>query len=167
MSSIPGVSQKLTPSYPPGQTPGSGSEPPATQSLIRSLGLEPHVEGGYFAEIDRNPWLVPNPFLSSEKGDGGNDDDEGGKMTASAPLSGDDSKRNASTSIYYMLSALSPQGCFHRNRGRTIHTLIRGKARYVLIHADEPGTKKAISREIEAERAELRKGLEEILKKGL
>lgn len=118
MSSIPGVAQKLTPAYTPNQTPGSESEPPATQSLIRSLGLEPHVEGGYFAEIDRNPWLVPNPFLSSEKGD--DDDDEGGKMTASTPLSGDNSKRNASTSIYYMLSAVSPQGCFHRNRGRTV-----------------------------------------------
>ena len=119
MSSIPGLSTKLTPSYPANQT--SATESPATQSLIRTLGLEPHVEGGYFAEIDRNPDLVPNPFLSSGEGDDNdNNDGDGGKMTAPTPLSGDNSKRNASTSIYYMLSAKSPQGNFHRNKARTV-----------------------------------------------
>ena len=120
MSSIPGLSTKLTPSYPANQT--SATESAATQSLIRTLGLEPHVEGGYFAEIDRNPELVPNPFLSSgeEADDDREEGDDGGKMTAPTPLSGDNSKRNASTSIYYMLSAKSPQGNFHRNKARTV-----------------------------------------------
>lgn len=42
-------------------------------------------------------------------------------------------------SSVYLLTPYSPQGNFHRNRGRTIHTLHRGRGRYVLIHADEPG----------------------------
>lgn len=46
--------------------------------------------------------------------------------------------RNASTSIYYYVTPQSPQGNFHRNRGRTVHTLHRGRGVYVLIHADEP-----------------------------
>ncbi|KAI2475498.1 DUF985 domain-containing protein [Pyrenophora tritici-repentis] len=135
MSSIPGLSTRLSPVYPPSQT--SETEPASTQALIEALGLERHVEGGYFAEIDRNPVLVDNPFLD----DG---EEEDGEKTASTPLSGDDTKRNASTSIYYMLSAANSQGCFHRNKARTIHTLISGKARYILIHANESNTPKRI-----------------------
>lgn len=50
----------------------------------------------------------------------------------------DPAHRNASTSIFYYLTPQSPQGNFHRNRGRTVHTLHRGRGVYVLIHADEP-----------------------------
>lgn len=49
----------------------------------------------------------------------------------------DDTTRNASTSIHYLVTPASPVGAFHRNRGRTIHTLHRGRGRYVIIHADE------------------------------
>lgn len=45
--------------------------------------------------------------------------------------------RAACTSILYLLTPGNPQGCFHRNRGRTVHTLVRGRGRYVLLHADE------------------------------
>ncbi|TVY46603.1 Uncharacterized protein LOCC1_G001845, partial [Lachnellula occidentalis] len=48
--------------------------------------------------------------------------------------------RNSSTTIYYLLTPSSPQGGFHRNLGRTVHTLHHGRGRYVLIHADEPST---------------------------
>ncbi|TVY78423.1 Uncharacterized protein LSUE1_G003713, partial [Lachnellula suecica] len=42
--------------------------------------------------------------------------------------------RNTSTTIFYLLTPSGPQGGFHRNAGRTIHTLHRGRGRYVLIH---------------------------------
>jgi predicted cupin superfamily sugar epimerase len=107
----------------------SESEP--SKSLITHLGLESHIEGGYFVELDRDPLTVPNPFPRT----GPNEK----KSTAAKPFSGDDSVRNASTSIFYYLSPVRPQGCFHRNKGRTVHTLISGRGRYVLIHADEKG----------------------------
>jgi hypothetical protein len=116
-SSIPNVSQKLTPTYPPPSTANpQESESPSTRSLIAALQLEKHIEGGYFAEIDRHPLTIPNPFDRQA----GGDDDEGGKKTAEKPMSGDNSIRNASTSIYYFLTPTSPQGNFHRNAGRTV-----------------------------------------------
>jgi predicted cupin superfamily sugar epimerase len=109
-------------------------EAQATQSIIDALKLEKHIEGGYFAEIDRNPLIIPNPFSPSTTN----------SQTAEKPFSGDDSVRNASTSIYYMLTPMTPQGHFHRNKGRTVHTLIQGRGIYVLIHADEDGEKKRV-----------------------
>lgn len=49
----------------------------------------------------------------------------------------EDQTRAASTTIHYLLTPGSPLGAFHRNRGRTVHTLHKGRARYVIIHADE------------------------------
>ena len=96
------------------------------QSLIRNLNMAKHPEGGYFAEIDRDLRTVPNPFK-----------DHPYATTATQPFSGDNSIRNASTSILYLLTPHTPQGHFHRNAGRTVHTLISGRGRYVLIHDDE------------------------------
>lgn len=45
---------------------------------------------------------------------------------------------NTDIASVYLLTPSCPQGNFHRNRSRTIHTLHRGRGRYVLIHADEP-----------------------------
>ncbi|OAK96700.1 hypothetical protein IQ06DRAFT_282093 [Phaeosphaeriaceae sp. SRC1lsM3a] len=126
MSSIPNTPSKLQPSFPKGH---HTSESASTQSLISALSLQKHVEGGYFAEIDRNPLIIPNPFPPSST-----------TQTAEKPMSGDDSVRNASTSIYYLLTPTTPQGHFHRNKGRTVHTLIEGRGTYVLIHADEEGS---------------------------
>ncbi|KAF1850350.1 uncharacterized protein K460DRAFT_270779 [Cucurbitaria berberidis CBS 394.84] len=131
-SSIPSTSQKLHPTYPP-QPPdisSSAKESDRTQTIISALNLQRHIEGGYFAELDRNPLIIPNPFLSSTSA-------PSNTQTADKPFSGDDSVRNASTSIYYLLTPASPQGCFHRNKGRTVHTLVEGRGRYVLIHDDE------------------------------
>jgi uncharacterized protein len=111
-----------------------------TLQTVKSLGLQKHIEGGYFAEIDRNPLIVPNPFNTSAQQA---QEKEPGR-TALLPRSGDDSTRNASTSIYYMLTGTTPLGSFHRNKGRTVHTLISGRGRYVLIHADEEGSKKRV-----------------------
>jgi predicted cupin superfamily sugar epimerase len=124
---------EIRPYYVPGQHTQESS---STQSIITALGLEKHVEGGYFAEIDRNPLIIPNPFLSSTI--------DNAPQTAEKPMSGDNSIRNASTSIYYMLTPTTPQGHFHRNKGRTVHTLIEGRGIYVLIHANEEGAKKRV-----------------------
>ncbi|KAH7070150.1 RmlC-like cupin domain-containing protein [Paraphoma chrysanthemicola] len=109
-------------------------ESTSTQTVIDALELEKHIEGGYFAEIDRDLRTVPNPFLDAHDG----------PTTTAQPFSGDNNIRNASTSIYYLLTPVSPQGHFHRNKGRTVHTAIEGRGRYVLIHADEEGTEKRV-----------------------
>jgi predicted cupin superfamily sugar epimerase len=124
------MSFPLQPTYPIGQ---HTSESAPTQAVIDTLNLLVHPEGGYFSEIDRDARTVPNPFPR-----------DGESKTADKPMSGDNSVRNASTSIYYMLSPVRPQGHFHRNLARTVHTLIEGRGRYVLIHADEEGGKKRV-----------------------
>ncbi|KAL6710140.1 hypothetical protein ACN47E_009931 [Coniothyrium glycines] len=140
MSSIPGVSEKLTAAYPPPPFPPTPSQEPAsTQSLLSALHLEPHIEGGYFAELDRNPLTIPNPFLHDEPHSPNNT-----TPASPGPFSGATTLRNASTSIYYLLAPSAPQGHFHRNKGRTVHTLVEGRGRYVLIHADEPGERKRV-----------------------
>jgi predicted cupin superfamily sugar epimerase len=104
-------------------------EAPAVQKLIAELGLLKHPEGGYFVETDRDPLRVPNPFQSK-----GASPPTG--FSAAEKLE-EDSTRSASTTIYYLLTPAAPKGNFHRNKGRTVHTLHKGRGRYVLIHADE------------------------------
>lgn len=112
------VDTTLTSPICPFFTPTStGVETPSTRHLITTLGLQKHPEGGYFRETDRDPLRVPNPFQSSSNND--------------------DSTRSASTTIYYLLTPATPTGHFHRNRGRTVHTLHSGRGRYVVIHGDE------------------------------
>lgn len=135
---------RLTPDLIPQPKLKDGSESAELLATIKSLGLMKHIEGGYFAEIDRNPLIIPNPFRqpSSDIPTPPSENEAG--RTALVPRGGDDSIRNASTSIYYMLTPQSPMGCFHRNKGRTVHTLIKGTGRYVLIHADEEGERKRV-----------------------
>ncbi|KAI8931512.1 hypothetical protein NX059_011172 [Plenodomus lindquistii] len=148
-SSIPNAPQKLKPTYPPpnlsssSSSSSSSSAPPKeesesrqTRNLIHALNMTPHIEGGYFAEIDRNPHVIPNPFLSDHDSSSTTAEEA---RTAQTPLSGNDNIRNASTSIYYLLTPDRPQGHFHRNKGRTVHTVIQGRGRYVIIHADDEG----------------------------
>lgn len=180
MSTIDPALPPLRPTYTP-SAPDPASEPPATASLIRALSLQPHVEGGYFAETDRDARLVPNPFLrgaaaaaaadgergrgtkdreaareekkrlGEDGGGGGGGGGEGerarGDEEGEGEGEGEDRFRNASTSIFYLLTPGAPQGGFHRNSGRTVHALHRGRGRYVVIHADEAerdaGTAKA------------------------
>jgi len=110
-------------------------ESPYLQEIITSLNLEPHIEGGFFVETDRAPDTVPSPFPV-----------EPSSTSELAPKRPgfDPAVRNSSTTIYYLLTPNGPQGGFHRNKGRTVHTLHRGRGRYVLIHADEPGKEKRI-----------------------
>lgn len=117
-SSVDPSMPSLKPFFPP---PSSAQEEsPHLQAIIKHLGLQPHVEGGYFVETDRDKLRIPNPFSA--------------RQTTS------DDTRAASTTIHYLLTPASPLGAFHRNRGRTVHTLHRGRGRYVIIHADEVAT---------------------------
>ncbi|KAM7208714.1 RmlC-like cupin domain containing protein [Naviculisporaceae sp. PSN 640] len=128
----------LVPSFPvPVPTKGNQApeEPSQIQTIIRHLNMLPHIEGGYYAETDRDPWLVPSPFPNTPSSPTGNYIHRPGF---------DPLYRNASTSIFYLLTPASPQGNFHRNRARTVHTLHRGRGRYVLIHADEEGESKRV-----------------------
>lgn len=99
------------------------TEPPSIHQLITKLRLQKHPEGGYFFETDRDAWRIPNPFLSSN--------------SKSESIDNADSTRNASTTIYYLLTPANPTGHFHRNKGRTVHTLHRGRGRYVIIHGED------------------------------
>ena len=103
------------------------SEPPGVQSLIAKLGLQKHPEGGYFVETDRDTLLVPNPFQDAGQGSGDSDP-----------------TRHASTTIFYHLTPAHPMGVFHRNKGRTMHTLHKGRGRYVILHDAEAGQKARI-----------------------
>ena len=91
-------------------------EQPDVQQIIDTLHMQKHPEGGYFVETDRDPRVIPSPF---------------------AKQPGGDETRNLSTTIFYLLTPNNPKGSFHRNKGRTVHTLHRGRGLYVIIHADE------------------------------
>lgn len=111
---------------------------PKIEKLISSLHLLKHPEGGWFAETDRDPLRIPNPFLGKKE------EDHGGSLVEyTAKADGDDATRSAMTSIFYLLTPSRPQGRFHRNKGRTVHTLHKGRGRYVLIRTDKskPGEK--------------------------
>lgn len=101
------------------------AESPAIQTLINALSLQPHIEGGYFAETDRASDVVRTPFPSTPSSTTGFVNQRPGF---------DPALRSSSTSIFYLLTPNGPQGGFHRNKGRTVHTLHRGRGRYVIIH---------------------------------
>ncbi|TEY39252.1 hypothetical protein BOTCAL_0463g00030 [Botryotinia calthae] len=126
------IDQSFKPSFYPSLEPDSS---PHIQEVIKALNLLPHIEGGFFAETDRASDVVPSPFDSVKS-----------STTDLAPQRPgfDPTVRNSSTSIFYLLTPHGPQGGFHRNKGRTVHTLHRGRGRYVLIHADEEGSEKRI-----------------------
>lgn len=85
---------------PSGPPPGQGESGPC-QTLIDSLSMIPHIEGGYFVETDRDPSRVPSPFPL----------DSTSNTAASMPQRPgfDPAFRNASTSIHYLLTPISPQ----------------------------------------------------------
>lgn len=112
----------------------SGTESPSIQKTIDALKLQKNIEGGYYVETDRDSLLIPNPFAVQST--------DGANSTAALGLNGTSSSpsaqtRAASTTIFYFLTPNTSFGVFHRNKARIIHTLHRGRGRYVLIHADE------------------------------
>lgn len=115
---------ELCPSFTPAPNALESSN---VHSLITKLKLQEHPEGGYYVETDRDPLRVPNPFQTRKS-----------QTTQQTADTGDnDSTRAASTTIYYLLTPASPKGFFHMNKGRTIHTLHKGRGMYVVIHANE------------------------------
>jgi predicted cupin superfamily sugar epimerase len=106
----------------------STPESPSIQTLISSLDLLPHIEGGFYKETDRALDTIPSPF--------GSEKSSTSDLAPQRP-GFDPSVRNSSTTIFYLLTPNGPQGGFHRNKGRTVHTLHHGRGCYVLIHADE------------------------------
>jgi uncharacterized protein len=117
----------LNPSFNPN---GSQPESSTSESIIKTLKLQQHPEGGYFVETDRDTLRIPNPFATDS--------------TSSLVES-----RSASTTIFYYLTPKSPLGHFHRNKARTVHTLHKGRGRYVIIHADEVSSTKSGNEETE------------------
>ena len=109
----------LSPVFDPNGTSPASEQ---TRAIIEHLKLQQHPEGGYFAETDRDTFRIPNPFAL---------------QSSRSPSDALVESRSASTSIYYFLTPKSPFGAFHRNRGRTVHTLHKGRGRYIIIHADE------------------------------
>ncbi|KAM3075168.1 hypothetical protein ACMFMG_007380 [Clarireedia jacksonii] len=132
MFEMASTTHTIRPSFHP--APDS-EESPQIQEIIKALNLLPHIEGGFFAETDRAPDVVPSPFGSAKS-----------STSDLAPQRPgfDPNVRNSSTTIFYLLTPNGPQGGFHRNKGRTVHTLHRGRGKYVLIHADEDGAEKRI-----------------------
>ncbi|KAL6878834.1 RmlC-like cupin domain-containing protein [Trichoderma novae-zelandiae] len=129
MSSLNDDSSSLTP-LKPFFAPSSAPESPPVSATLKALSLIEHVEGGYFAVTHVNPTTIPSPYprtpLSQRTID----------LAGGLPADFDPAVRRLSTTIYYYLTPNRPQGSFHRNRSRIIHTLHRGRGRYVLIHPD-------------------------------
>jgi predicted cupin superfamily sugar epimerase len=79
--------------------------------IIKTLGLQPHLEGGYFRRT-----------YQADHRD---------------PLKTSNGPRHLMTSIYYLLDQQSPVGQFHFNRSDILHYFHLGDAiEYSLIHAD-------------------------------
>ncbi|OGE57933.1 hypothetical protein PENARI_c001G05242 [Penicillium arizonense] len=91
-----------------GQVPENAN----TQNTIDQLKMNPHIEGGYFVETDRDKRLMVN--------DAGEE-------------------RSRSTSIFYFITPKTPIGAFHRNASRTVHTLHHGRGIYVILVPLGPG----------------------------
>ncbi|KAL2073306.1 hypothetical protein VTL71DRAFT_10630 [Oculimacula yallundae] len=120
----------LKPSFLPSTNPPLQlEEPPSISTVISALNLTPHIEGGYYVETDRSEATIPSPFpakpSSSTSG-----------LVPQRPGFNPE-LRSLSTTIFYLLTPSGPQGGFHRNAARTVHTLHRGRGTYVIIHADE------------------------------
>ena len=65
----------LTAVYPPSK-PDISRESSQTRALISHLNMQPHIEGGYFVETDRDALRVPNPFLGKQSEGGRNKEHE-------------------------------------------------------------------------------------------
>lgn len=84
---------------------------PTIKQLVEKLALEPHVEGGYFKQTFK---ADSQPLVNTPKG-----------------------SRVTMTSIYYLLTADSPIGHFHRNTSDIMHYFHAGDPiTYYLIHPD-------------------------------
>ena len=105
------------PFFPPSKH--HGGEPPSVDKIIAALKLENHPLGGYYAAVDRSPFLIEPPGR------------EGTLQKNDKPV-----YRSLYSSIMHMMTAKSPNISFHYNLGTAIHTLHHGRARYAVIRMD-------------------------------
>ncbi|PHH82750.1 hypothetical protein CDD82_5006 [Ophiocordyceps australis] len=124
--SQPLVSSHLTPL--PLHLSPHDSEPPNIQATIDALGLEPHIEGGYFVLTDASTTMIPSPYPPTPLSQ------ETMALVGEASSDFDPALRRLSSSIFYLLTPAQPIGFFHRNRSRIHHSWHRGRGCYVLIH---------------------------------
>jgi len=92
------LKEPLRPAFPVGQV---NEENPRTKKTIELLNFQSHVEGGYFVETDRDQLRIPNPFESKRKEEG------------------QDSTRNASTTIHYLITQKRYVACCALSRLRS------------------------------------------------
>ncbi|TNY21203.1 RmlC-like cupin domain-containing protein [Rhodotorula diobovata] len=115
--------------------------PQGNACLKRTLNLQPHPEGGFFAQTHAMDETVPSPFA-------------------------DGAQRQLATQIYYLLAASSSsspsssyRGKLHLNKSTTYHLLHQGRARYTLVRPTTDGTKPQVRHVVmgeDAGRGELR-----------
>ncbi|CAH0024374.1 unnamed protein product [Clonostachys rhizophaga] len=110
--------------------PSDNPEHPRIQAVVDKLGLSPHIEGGYYKVTDISPSTIPSPYPLTPRSK------ETLALAGTSEAESDASVRLMSTTIFYYLTPNRPQGTFHANRSRIIHTLHHGRGRYVLIHPD-------------------------------
>ncbi|CAG1983251.1 unnamed protein product [Fusarium graminearum] len=114
----------------PSFSTSSEPESPRSKSLIEALSLELHIEGGYFRQTDADPTTIPSTYSSKPLSD------QTLALTGGTREGYSTNTRRLSTTIFYLLTPRQSKGNFHRNRSRVIHTLHRGRGRYVLLHPD-------------------------------
>ncbi|CAG9999612.1 unnamed protein product [Clonostachys byssicola] len=110
--------------------PSDNPETASIQAVVDKLGLSPHIEGGYYKVTDVSPSTIPSPYPPTPRSK------ETLALAGTSEAESDASVRLMSTTIFYYLTPNRPQGTFHANRSRIIHTLHHGRGRYVLIHPD-------------------------------
>ncbi|PHH62449.1 hypothetical protein CDD81_7096 [Ophiocordyceps australis] len=122
----PLVSSHLTPL--PHHLSPDDSEPPNVQATIDALGMEPHVEGGYFVLTDTSTTMIASPYPPTPLSE------KTIALVGGLAPDFDPALRRLSSSIFYYLTPARPIGSFHRNRSRIHHSWHRGRGCYVLIH---------------------------------
>ncbi len=96
--------------------------------IIERLGLEPHLEGGYFAETYRSKLTLPASALPVEYGGG----------------------RDAGTAIYYLLTA-DTVSAMHRVRSDEVfHFYMGDPVEMLQLYADGSGAIVALGRDLAA-----------------
>ncbi|TDZ25679.1 Uncharacterized protein Cob_v000274 [Colletotrichum orbiculare MAFF 240422] len=107
------------------------ADPTSVPQTLKALSLQPHFEGGFFAETDRAQTTIPSPFSPTPASP------QTLVLVGGRTRPGfDPSLRTLSSTIFYYLTPTSPVGHFHRNRCRITHSLHSGRGRYMLLHPD-------------------------------
>ncbi|SCV01085.1 LAMI_0G09252g1_1 [Lachancea mirantina] len=111
------------------------------QKIIDELGLIKHIEGGYFKETDRSPFVAnfgsskqdaPETSTSVSNASA----EQKSQMPTDSQLPVYTDSRHYHTLIYYLLTPDAPMSKMIMNTSRNIHILQRGRGQYVLVYPD-------------------------------